>query len=216
MIESVKLKIFATILHLFSADLEKGAAYRDPEELCKNVDRLEVMAEAITVSTHNRLCSEAKEKICWKEGHEKLAFYMTSMAYNESKFLERIHAGKCQTNECDPVFKWWNGQKYLAYHKAKTPWQLHKTIYVKDAEWDTMLGTDLESTLIAAYAASRVFTWSRNRCKSDIGGFALYATGKRCRWEGAGQRVFLAHKYMKLSQNPKWVDQKIAIIDQCN
>jgi hypothetical protein len=217
MIENIQLKIFATILHLFSVDIEKAPDYRKPEELCDNLPRLEIMSKAIVKGTNNNLCSNTKKgEICWSGDAEKLSFIMTIMARKESGFLERIHAGNCWVNECDPVFKYdADGNRRLAYHRARTPWQLHKTIYVKDKEWNQMVGTDLTSTIIAATVASRVFAFSRNRCKTEYGAFSLYATGKRCSWSGAADRVFSTRKYMGLAKDPEWVQEKLELADKC-
>jgi hypothetical protein len=79
-----------------------------------------------------------------------------------------------------------------------------------------MVGTDLQSTTISATVASKIFAWSKNRCKSDIGAFSLYATGKRCKWSGAADRVWAASKYRTLAKNEKWVKSKLKLADKCN
>ncbi len=214
---SLKLRLLAAIIQLFSSDIDKCSSYRSQEELCENLPRLEVMAEATAKGSHNLLCQETESDICWDRDYDELAFNMLSIAYHESAFLKRIHEGKCLTRECDPVFRTRNGHKYLAYHRARSSWQVHKSSnLVTDEEWKNMIGTDLVSTTFAATAASRIFTFSRNRCRTDVGGFAMYGTGKVCKWKGAKSRDRLAKRLLNSSKDEEWVIEKLGLANHCN
>ena len=215
MINTLKVKILATIIHLFVLDISKTTE-RDPRELCDAAPRLEIVSESVVSGAESTLCSTKKDNMCWRESIDKLAFSMTVMAWKESKFLKRIHASKCWTNECDPVFKRdRHGRKYLAYHRARTLWQLHKTIYISSRDWKEMVGTNLPATTVAATNASRAFSWAKNRCKTDRGAFSLYATGRTCNWSGADDRVFVTNRYLEFSKNDKWVKAAMGNLRKC-
>jgi len=74
-------------------------------------------------------------------------------------------------------------------------WSLHSTPLVPYREWRTLGG--LAGTQAAAIAADRVLTWARERCGSVHGMFAMYATGKRCSWKGASNRVWQYNRILK-------------------
>lgn len=74
-------------------------------------------------------------------------------------------------------------------------WSLHSWTLVPYQEWRTLGG--LDGTPRAAVAAARVLRWSRKRCGSWEGAFALYATGRSCRWSGASQRAWMHRRILR-------------------
>lgn len=213
----LKFRVLATILHLFSNHLEK--ANKPEDYICDQYDRLETVAEASVIGAENNICSETNinEKLCWKGDINRLAFILGLLAGQETSYSERIHKGKCYINECDPVFKFdKNGNKYLAYHRAHSLWQIHQQYYVPYDEWNSIVGVDLETTTRAATVAGRLFAMATNRCRTEIGGYSLYATGKRCVWSGAYGRLHQVNRFMKKTEDPEWVQEQLSIKKACN
>jgi len=213
----LKTKILATLFYLMSNQFDGTTREAD---ICDNAERINVIAESVVQGTQNNMCSDnptkAEQKVCWQHEPAKLAYFITMQGWYESKFEERIHAGKCLRHECDAVF--WNtpsGKKIFMYHQARTPWQLHKTFYISSEEWKSMIGTDLASTTLAATVSGRILGFTRNRCKSDLGAIGLYATGKTCKWAGAQGRLNGIFRYYKKGQDDQWVMHQMEEYSKC-
>jgi hypothetical protein len=74
-------------------------------------------------------------------------------------------------------------------------WSLHSSSLVPFNEWKTLGG--IEGTRQAAIVAGRLLRWARCRCGSWKGAFALYATGRSCRWSGAEVRAQTYRQLLK-------------------
>lgn len=98
---------------------------------------------------------------------------LVMLAWEETRLSARVHA---------------MGPRRDTRGHAISLWSLHSWNLVPYTEWRTLGG--IEGTGRAAVAAVRVVRWSRARCGSWEGAFALYATGKRCRWSGAPNRAW--------------------------
>lgn len=211
----LKIKILATLFYLMSSQL--GGTERETE-ICNNAARMHVIAESVTTGSKRNICNEEpiEEKICWKYNPEKLSFFVLMEGWYETKFERHIHEGKCRQHECDAVFRpTSSGKKVFSYHRARTPWQLHKTLYISSEEWRSMIGTDLTSTTTAATVAGRILSFTRNRCGSDLGAIGLYATGKTCRWSGAQGRLNGILYFYKKAQDKTWVYEQIEEYSKC-
>lgn len=215
---SLKFKILATIFNLFTFTYE---GTNQEHEICRNAERMNVIAESIVQASKNNMCKDleslTEEEIerCWQDDRDRLAWIIYTKGRFESGYLERIHASNCYTGECDPIFKIVNGEKQFVRHRARTAWQFHKTSFVTNEEWDGVVGTDLAATTLAATVAGRVITYFKNRCRTEIGAISMYATGKRCQWSGAQRRLNKINEWQERAENEEWVLDRLMKYNMC-
>lgn len=123
----------------------------------------------------------------WQGDPRVLAFLLLGQAYFETRLARHVHAGRCRTKigECDSG-------------RAISLWQLQAGHHLPKEKWETLSGTDLASTRLAALEAAKIVSRSHNFCGSMSGAISLYATGKSCRWAPSKQRVQFIRRLMEL------------------
>lgn len=214
----LNMKILSVVLSLFISNLNKTNSFSD-EVLCNNYDRLTTISRAIEIATRKNLCSEDNDDPtkCWDESPDKLAVSLAVLAFFETTYSKRIQSGKCFANECDPVFRFDSrGNQYTAYHRARSMWQIHFNQFMMSRnEWRLMVGNSLESISTSATIAGRIFTYSRNRCNTDMGGFALYGTGKFCTMKIGVNRVHTTNKFVEKIKDHDWILSTLEKTDVC-
>lgn len=177
------------------------------ESINDRAARMSIIAEAVADASFDVVCkgdeSIEQKKYCWPGSAEELSLVLLSKGWSETHFTKRIHEGKCYDNECDPVWKTYHNvklnttTKYVAYWRAKSPWQIHYQEFMTPSTWRSIKGADYRSTFLAAQGAAKILSFGRNRCggwnaDSQIErGMALYATGKKCTWSGTKNRMWL-------------------------
>jgi len=182
-------------------------AHRDTESWTEREQRMGTIAMAIDAASSRATCTKPYDtEVCkpiWPGKKKELALVLLTKAWWESRVAQNVHEGRCFDHECDAYRK--NG--YIV-HKARTIWQIQKTGYVSDKEWNTMVGTDFESTRTAAWVATRILSHGKTRCGSTYGTFSYYGRG-RCSWEGAHKRVRFYNKLL-----PKTSEQLAKAVEQ--
>lgn len=120
----------------------------------------------------------------WRGSRETLAVMLVNLGWWESRYALHVHQNRCRVliGECDAG-------------RARSPWQLQISRQVEWRRWMQIAGTSRAATNEAAHAAADVFAMAHARCKNMEGAIAMYATGKRCKWKRAADRM--AH-YRKL------------------
>lgn len=114
------------------------------------------------------------------DGEVELAAALVTEAWWETRLSARVHR---------------MGPRKDTRGYAISLWSLHSWTLVPYQEWRTLGG--LEGTPRAAQSAARVLRWSRQRCGHWQGAFALYATGRSCRWRGAAARDYTHRQVMR-------------------
>lgn len=174
---------------IFLVLLSLQPSHGDGETWNERKARMSNVAHAIdTASAWSTCTGKFKVKKCvrkWPESQKQLAMLLVTKGWWESRFARNVHEGKCKSYECDAT-KLANG---MIYHRARTPWQLQKTSFVRGNEWKNMVGTDERSTGIAAVVASRALSSGYNRCGTITGAISSYAGTGGCRWSKAGNRA---------------------------
>lgn len=128
-------------------------------------------------------------------GDARLGALLVSVGFHESRFVDRIQAGRCRPpsrgnpGECD-AFVTRSGEVRF---RARSWWQLHRLAAASGDEWRRTTGLASENVSTAAAVAARVLSKGLRACGSAAGAVAYYATG-RCRWSGAARRVALAER----------------------
>lgn len=139
----------------------------DTETKEERTVRLTTIAMSIDYATDRATCSGAfKTKECkrvWVGSKESLALALIVRGHFESHFAQNVHAGKCKRYQCDPVRK--NG---TVVHRARTIWQLQWERAFRE-EWNKMVGTELQPTQYAAWAATKKIAFTRSVCKRGMG-----------------------------------------------
>ena len=156
-----------------------------PERAARYVVLAEAQASAANAVTASGL---------WPGTEVELAAALVALGWHESGWVLRVHAGRCRSDECDPIRRWTRRGWITVGHAAATPWQLHQTGHLPAAAWRGMIGTSPEATGLAALAAARAFARARNWCRGGQRDWAAraisgYATGRRCVWRGAAARL---------------------------
>lgn len=194
----MKEAILAAILALPRAHYPTGT---DPETDALREARMAVIAEAIDDVASSATCVGAA-KDCqrrWTESKESLAALLVTLAWAESKFVHRVHIGKCLPFECDAI-KFKDGS---VHHRARSLWQIQRTPrLVTKQQWFGMVGADLAATTLAAEAATTILVSAKGRCGYEKVGWeaptiASYATGGRCRWSQATMRTTVYNRVLK-------------------
>lgn len=196
---------------LFAAALTFHPWHGDVEEPAARQERLEVIAQAIDEAVQVATCQSpppsreggstqaprvdegprAKEdanakragtdrKPCtrmWSGDPRVLGFLLLAQAYFETHLARHVHEGKCRAHigECDSG-------------RAISLWQLQAGPHLPKAEWETLGGSDLGATRLAALEATRALSRGANYCGTLRGAIGLYATGQTCNWKPAVRR----------------------------
>lgn len=193
--------ILAAMLLLPLAQYPKGA---DPETAEVRQQRFAVIAESIETAAREATCTTidpvAECTPWWPAAQrDELASMLVTLAWWETKFIKRVHAGQCRSDECDAL-KLKNGD---VLHRARSSWQVQRNPrIVSKAEWEGMVGTSIEATTTAARVATRVLASSRSRCakgmetKWEHPAVSAYATGFSCSWSRADRRVSTYRKVL--------------------
>lgn len=154
-------KIILTILLLYPPN------QYDTETKEERTVRLTTVAISLDDTADRALClGRFKSKDCkviWRGTKTELALAMITRGHFESRFAQNVHEGRCFRWQCDPVTK-----KGKRYHRARTMWQLHREGKSKE-EWDGMIGTDMISSHIAAWAATRKVALTYAGCRQGKG-----------------------------------------------
>jgi hypothetical protein len=117
---------------------------------------------------------------------------LLAIAYHESTFSLRIHAGDCKPHECDAQKIRLSDGRTVVYHRARSLWQMHRNRN-NAAVWDQLVG--LENTEVQARAASDMLKRAYFRCAKSgsdwISGTIAGYAGRRCdaRWPGLEARL---------------------------
>jgi len=171
-------------------------AYTDNETWDERTERMEVVATAIDNAASKATCQDRYEnKECvrtWTGSNKQLALLLITKGWWESKFAKNVHEGKCREFECDAIKVGGN-----VIHKARTPWQMQQTGFLRRGEWEGMVGSDLRSTAIAAIVAARILGSGLKRCKNIHGAMASYGGVKKCDWRGVDKRY---NWFLRLSE----------------
>lgn len=185
--------------------LAVSPSYTDNETWEERSARMSVVANAIDDTISWATCTDqfkaTEDKPCtiqWSGTKKNLALLLVTMGYWESRFAKNVHEGKCKPKECDPATV--NG---VLIHRARSPWQIQRTSFVKEGEWVGMVGTELRPTTIAARIATRVFVSSIKRCPSMYGALSGYAN-MGCTWDGIANR----YKWLVKMESKKEEDLK--------
>ena len=187
-------KILAAMLALPLAHYPTGL---DPETAEQRTARFEVVAAAVETVSREATCTTLDPvEGCtpwWPAAQrDELAAMLVTLAWWESKFVLRVHAGQCRNDECDALKLSGGG----VIHRARSLWQVQRNPrLVSRTEWVTLLGTSQEATTTAARVAARVLAGGRGRCAKgqergwEAPAVASYATGSSCSWSKAPRRV---------------------------
>ncbi|MFC1641890.1 hypothetical protein ACFL5O_04260 [Myxococcota bacterium] len=165
------------------------AHHLDQEDDVTRRARLGVIAQAVRDAAMRATCrDEYAQPECgqvWPGSPLQLALLLVTEAYWESRLSRNIHQGQCRSFECDPVRSPRTGR---IEHRARTLWQVHRSAPIA-AEWDQMIGVDLRSTRMAAWAATKLLSFGYRSCRTVSGAISRYAGVRRCDWSGATRRV---------------------------
>ena len=152
--------------------------------------RLETIAAAIEsaclqATCHGPYSDAAWCTRVWSGRREDLAALLVTQGWWESKFAERIGAGRCRSFECDPLVL----RDGRVLHRSRHYWQLQTSSFVPRHLWNDLVGTEYEPTTLAAHAAAVVLGEGLKRCGSVPGAISFYAGGGKCAWSGMTTRV---------------------------
>lgn len=172
--------------------LSLSPAHSDGEDWEARTARMTVLASAIDNASSWATCTDkykpTEEKPCtvqWTGEKKDLAILLVTKGYWESRFAKNVHEGKCKFYECDPH----TNKDGSITHRARTPWQMQLTSFVKKDEWDRMNGATQEATNTAAGVAARILSRAFTRCHNGIyGAISGYAGNMGCSWTGVANR----------------------------
>ncbi len=150
--------------------------------------RIEVIAQAITGASALATCADAApDDGCvrhWPGDGRDLSVLLVTQAYWETRFALNVHEGRCRSFECDPFRSPVTGK---IEHRSRSLWQLQLNSLIVD-EWDKLVGTSLEATRHAAFAASKLLGRGFRACRTIPGTISRYAGVGGCQWKGAAPR----------------------------
>jgi hypothetical protein len=141
--------------------------------------------EAISKTATAYECQPGVRKVCWRGSRLELIAALGTQGYFESKFDERIQAGKCTDTECDSRVVIMDGKRHIV-HLARTTWQLHNVTERSRQLWDDMVGNEFAQIANAADAAA--YHLSLNRCRGNYDGMFAAMSGKGCAPTEKGKR----------------------------
>jgi hypothetical protein len=150
------------------------------------IARLERIALATNGAVDRATCTNEPEECrpLWSVSErDDLTLLLVALAWHETRLARHIHENRCGRYECGPYFR--DGK---LYHASRGPWQLERSAFIAE-QWDAVQGSDQTSTNAAAWGAVKVLAHGRRRCGTLRGAVSLYATGKRCSWSGADERM---------------------------
>jgi hypothetical protein len=152
--------------------------------------RLETVAAAIESASLEATCKGPYSgahwcRPVWSGRREDLAALLVTQGWWESKFADRIGAGRCRSFECDALVL----RDGRVIHRSRHYWQLQTSSFVPAYLWSQLVGTEYEPTTLAAYAAAIVLGEGLKRCGSVTGAISFYAGGGKCSWNGGASRV---------------------------
>ena len=184
--------ILAAMIALPAAHYPRGL---DPETEQERQARYETIAQAISQVSRRAVCEGAGDAPCeriWPGSAEELAAALVTVAWHESRFVLRVHQGKCRRDECDAR----KGPGGAIYHLARGLWQVHSSGIVPRDVWRSSVGTTLDRTTTAAWGAALALSHGRRTCAKAAKGkhgwvaptFSSYATGFSCAWSGSFAR----------------------------
>jgi hypothetical protein len=166
------------------------APYGQEEDSQEREARLAIVADAIDHVSLKATCAEQEaDERCepvWHGPRLDLALLLLTEAYWESRLARNVHEGKCRAYECDP----YHSRHGVLLHRARTLWQLQRSDPIAE-DWDKMVGSDIESTTNAAWAATKLFSRARQRCGSIPGAISLLSGCGQCSWSQTGSRMRL-------------------------
>lgn len=137
----------------------------------------------VRLATTAQAISDTASRQTWVHPNNSAAIQI-SLAWFETRFGQKDHEGHCSRKDgCDKGL-------------SRTMWQLWQGSWIPDKDKMDMIGTSLPATALASSWASTIFQKAYNYCKSYEGAYALYATGNKCEWEGAGPR-FRLHRQLE-------------------
>lgn len=114
--------------------------------------------------------------------HPDIAPELVTVIHFETKFLERIQAGRCKPWECDRG-------------RARSYLQLQKTAAQHvPAVWDDIVGLEPENIDAAVNAAAPILRKAKRICKTSAGAISYYARGACRGWKPAAERGALADR----------------------
>jgi hypothetical protein len=159
------------------------------EDIADREARMHAVANAV-VDASEALSTGRRRT--WPGSERELALVLTTIAWHESGLDRDVHAGECKPFQCDPV----HSRGKVVRFRAASLWQIHSNAFVPQHMWQTLAGTDEESTRRAALVAGRIASVSRNMCTHQHRGgdwltmtFAAYGTGGSCFKESAKTRA---------------------------
>lgn len=162
-------------------------SYSDNEPWDVRTQRMETVAKAIDDAAAQATCSDAHAvetcKPMWPGSKRELALLLVTKGYWESRFAKNVHEGKCRPYECDAATI--NGN---IIHRARSPWQVQRTNLVTKEEYSKMQSSSLESTTMAAVAATRHLAVGMAKCHTIPGAISIYGGAGNCNWKGAAGR----------------------------
>ncbi|HOU93827.1 MAG TPA: hypothetical protein PLU22_22405 [Polyangiaceae bacterium] len=168
--------------------LRLPAHHLDEETPEERRARVEVIAQAITEASARATCRDAApEDGCvrhWPADERDLSVLLVTQAYWESRLARNVHEGRCRSYECDPYTSPLTGK---IEHRSRSLWQLQLTSLVTE-EWDRLVGTSIEATRNAAFAASKLLGRGFRACRTIPGAISRYAGVGDCHWRGAAPR----------------------------
>lgn len=141
------------------------------------------IAQAVDLATCEGLWKGDEECTpAWPQDRRlELAALLVGIGWYESRYAAHVHEGRCRPEECDGG-------------RARSPWQIQSSPMVPREEWQRMLGAEREPTVVASRAAARILAVFLDRCGTVEGSVAAYATGGRCTWSRAAERVLYARR----------------------
>jgi hypothetical protein len=136
-------------------------AWREEKPLSERTEQVRPIAESIAR---------------WTDGDIPLAAIAVSVGWHETKFLERIQAGRCFAWECDRGF-------------ARGYFQPHKDASLLARErWDDLVGLGEHNIDAQVEVVIQKLRRGRSVCRT-LGGAASYYARGDCRWAGANKRA---------------------------
>lgn len=198
------------IQYLTSLLLSLQPSYGDAETWDQRKARMERVAEAIEDAASKATCSgENETKDCvkiWAGDKKELAVLLVVQGSHESGFAKHVHEGRCRDYECDAEK---NDNGKTVGHRARSPWQLHKTGLVTHEEYSKMKSSDIEGTKLSAHVAIRYLALGMKQCGTVSGALSIYAGVKGCNWSGSKIRV--AKLKDLLAKSEKQIQEEVAI-----
>jgi hypothetical protein len=177
----------------------------DHEDASARKERLSIIAQAISDASMHATCSlQYTAEDCspvWPLRPVDLGVLLLTQAYAESRFAKNVHEGNCRPYECDPIR---NANTGVVTHRARSIWQIHHIAPI-ETEWPQMLGSDLQSTTAAAWAAAKLLSRGYRACRSISGAIAAYAGLGSCYWSQANSR---AKMYVSLRERASRLERQ--------